>query len=108
MMPPPHSQHERAFIDSVHMRKLLKRPPGAMDSPGDIDDSMDRREVRRPHPSNIPSPYNADLPYATGTRGQPASTSRDNGVSDERMAAARLFERSYRGEFVASDEDKDV
>jgi hypothetical protein len=86
------------------MRKLLKRHAGAMDSPGDIDD----REVRRPHPSHIPSPYNADLPYATSTRGRPATISRHNGVSDERMAAARLFERSYRGEFAVSDEDKDV
>jgi hypothetical protein len=79
-----------------------------MDSPGDIDDSTARREVRRPPPSHIPSPYNADLPYATGTRGRPASINHHNGVSDEGMAAARLFERSYRGEFVMSDEDKDV
>ena len=102
-MPPPHSLHERAFIDSDHMGKLLKRHAGAMDSPADVDDSR----ARRPHPSHIPSPYNADLPYATGTRGRPASINRHNGVSDERMAAARPFERSYHGEFAVSDEDKD-
>jgi len=71
-MPPPHSLYETrdgTFDNHNHVRKLLKPRTGATDSPDEIDNPMARREAHRPHPSHIPSPYNADLPYATSTRG---------------------------------------
>jgi hypothetical protein len=109
-MPPRRPLHETrpdAFGGPlhVHARKLRGRI-GAWDSPENLADELAQRQSSRPnhprHPSHIASPYSADLPYATSTRGLPAFLSR------QRPAAELAFERAYRGEDPISDEEKDV
>jgi hypothetical protein len=108
MMPPRHSLHEtraEAFGGPLHVNARKPRGRvGAWDSSENLAESLARRQSNRPHhpghPSHIASPYNADLPYATNTRGLPALP--------EPTAEQLAFMRAYRGENVILDEEKDV
>jgi hypothetical protein len=110
-MPPRHPLHETradTFGGPHHHVRKPKRDIGGWEQ--EVAELKARGLFNPPRnfPSRIESPYNADLPYASSSRGRPAPTSRHHGSPYEPSAAARAFERSYRGENLMSDEVKDV